>query len=303
MELAKAARQDDWDAQDKISSQSDRVADQLSAVVAALKQLPGQANLEEEGSMGAEVVEALEAALATSEEQAGRFPTSVAVGDLDAGLAEGDVAAIVVNAARAIGHSTVNVVRAALATQQELVAKGRLNSRLDVYRKDPAWAAGLMRTAEGVTAKNEAFVAAVHAVAEAEGDDELADLLEQLVEASTASGEKTQRLVASSKAKADPNALSSKKLTAAGKAVDDATQALLAAARTALQRMREAKEMDTGVVPFEDRLQDGELREMLAIAKLERQLEEARLQARLRKKNAEGAAMGAFVTNPMARRG
>ena len=110
-------------------------------------------------------------------------------------------------------------------------------------------------------------------------------------------------MVASSKAKADPNALSSKKLTAAGKAVDDATQALLAAARTALPRMREAKEMDTGVVPFEDRLQDGELREMLAIAKLERQLEEARLQARLRKKNAEGAAMGAFVTNPMARRG
>ena len=108
-----------------------------------------------------------------------------------------------------------------------------------------------------------------------------------------------QKLVAQGKQKSDANAPSAKKLTTAGHTVVEAIEGLLAAARSAVEKAREAEAMETTrEIPFDERAQAGELKIQLEIAKLEKELETVKVQSKARQ--AKANQLKNMVNSPLA---
>jgi len=207
------------------------------------------------------------------------------------------VGPIVVRASQPIVTTTAQLVAAAIHAQQDLISAAKRNPRANVYRKDPQWANGVMSTAHEVEAANAAFIVAVNKLGEA--GENFEEELKDLERAAKGVSTQAQKLVAQSKQKSDPNAPSGKKLTAAGHTVVEAIEGLLAAAREAAERAKEADAMDMGgPIPFDQRAQTGELKIQLEIAALEKELETVKAQGKVRQNRA--SQLKNMVSNPLA---
>ena len=166
-----------------------------------------------------------------------------------------------------------------------------------MYRKDPQWAESLKQTARDVENANRAFIVAVNKLGEA--GENFESELKDLERAAKNVSSQSQKLVAQSKQKSDPNAPSGKKLTAAGHTVVEAIEGLLAAARSASEKAKEAEAMETTrEVPFDERAKLGELKIQLEIARLEKELETVRAQGKARQVRASN--LKSMVANPLA---
>lgn len=297
LEATKGAKKDDWEAQERVTSANDAISDRIGDLAASLQKLPQHAQESEEDKLGVEVVETLSRVQKDIEGSANNI-ISVPEVHLERGISSADVGPIVVKASIPITNATAQLVAAVIAQQQDLIAAARKNPRANIYRKDPQWAAGLKVTAEDVASANRAFVAAVNKLGEA--GENFEDELKELEKAAKVVSAQSQKLAAQSKQKSDPGAPSAKKLTAAGHMVVEAIEGLLAAARSAAEKAKEAEAMETTrEVPFEERAQqNGELKIQLEIARLEKELETVKTQGKVRQQRA--SALKSMVSNPLA---
>jgi hypothetical protein len=141
---------------------------------------------------------------------------------------EQDIAEAILVAARAITDATRTLVHAATSVQRELQAAGKVNPHLNVYKKDPAWAMGLISAAQSVSSSVELLVESANETAKDSNEETEA----KLIAAVHMVGGATARLVAAARVKADPNSPSQARLENAARAVANATKKLSEAARS-----------------------------------------------------------------------
>ena len=175
--------------------------------------------------------------------------------DADGPLPEEEITEAILDAARAITIATSTLVVAATAAQKELVAQGKATKQTSLYRRDPAWAKGLISAAQSVAGTVKDLVGAANDASQGKAEEEVLIASAKGVAAATA------RLVFASRAKADPFSNAQKQLTAAARAVATSTQQLVEASQwekkleepTAVwsadtQTEKRKKEMDTQVL-------------------------------------------------------
>eukprot|EP01114_Cavostelium_apophysatum_P007404 TRINITY_DN194_c0_g1_i3.p1 TRINITY_DN194_c0_g1~~TRINITY_DN194_c0_g1_i3.p1 ORF type:complete len:2578 (-),score=946.84 TRINITY_DN194_c0_g1_i3:69-7802(-) len=185
----------------------------------------------------------------------------------DSPLPEEQITEAILDAAKAITAATGILVNAASAAQKELVAKGKVNQAQNVYRRDPAWARGLISAAQSVAGSVGDLVGAANDASMGKGEDSR----EALVASAKGVAAATARLVFASRAKADPLSQAQQKLSAAAKSVAAATHQLVVAAE---QTVKETEEE----TPNWDNQKDKRVNEMeqqMKILKLQKELETA----------------------------
>src|SRR3989338_7222332 len=274
LEALKQQRGDDPKSFLRVSDASNRLADSLHETVVAARALPGGENLElEENDLGSLAEKELLAAAEAIEAAAARLlrlPKRAEKADFEL-MDEQDIAEAILVAARAITDATRSLVQSATSVQRELQAAGKVNPHLNVYKKDPAWAMGLISAAKSVSGSVELLVESANDTAK-ESDVENES---RLIAAVHMVGGATARLVAASRVKADPNSPSQARLEAAAKAVANATKKLSEAARS-----RGSTGSDPSAQPSEANLsavakRRQELEKQAEIERLRRQLEVA----------------------------
>jgi len=204
------------------------------------------------------------------------------------GAKKSDIGGILANASNALLTAMVVLFKTAGQAQQELIQRGKTNARMDVYRKDPAWAQGLMSTVSEVVSASSFLVACTQRCASVDTQG-LESAVEDLSKAAKNVSAGASRVVAASKAKSDARSAALAKMSNAGQSVNEATKALIEAAKRAAVSAREkaalaAKEPYS----FEARTKTGELKAQLEIARLERELERSKAAAKAQADMAEG---------------
>lgn len=137
-----------------------------------------------------------------------------------------------------------------------------------LYHKDPAWANGLISSAQKVAAVIRELVAAADLATKGQAEEE------RLIACARAVAAATAQLVAASRAKADPGGQSQQKLSAVAKAVATATSQLVEGARLAAERQREESAINRRYSLSPSAKAD--LEKQIEILKLEKALEQAR---------------------------
>jgi hypothetical protein len=194
LDAVNTRRKDNWEDAEAIAAFSDTLTDRGAAVVGALKLLPGSKALElEESTLGAEVLDTLKVAIAAVQKEAEK---------LSAGGKKSDIGGILANASNALLSAMVVLFKTAGQAQQELIARGKTNARLDVYRKDPQWAQGLMTTVSEVVSAS-SFLVACTSRCGAVDTQGLEAAVEDLSKAAKNVSSGASRVVAASKAKSD----------------------------------------------------------------------------------------------------
>ena len=150
-----------------------------------------------------------------------------------------------------------------------MVQKGHAEKKQNLYRRDPAWAKGLISAAQAVAGSVKSLVTAANGAASGNAEEEALIASAKGVAAATA------RLVYASRTKADPFSPTQKSLSAAAKSVASATKQLVEAARSAQQvsDQIEAKPDWDGMGETEKKKQ--ELEQQTKILKLAKELESA----------------------------
>ena len=274
---AKTAR-DTPESQKNMSSLSEKVADRIMEVVGAARRLPGGAGLRLEEDTGDDLEAMAERELMKAakmiEDAAKRLlaarPKKVKTSDK---LDEHDITAAILDAARAITVATGALVQAATYAQRERIAKSKDPAKKHFYRKDPAWANGLISAAQAVGGTTQDLVSAANGFVkkEKEYDEEMLIASAKQVAAATA------RLMAASRAKSDPFSDSHKNLAEASKAVAAATQALVDAAKMAGQALAEPEVVEAFVDDISAvQARKQQLKAQAEMLRLERELEKAR---------------------------
>eukprot|EP01087_Luapelamoeba_hula_P023545 TRINITY_DN867_c0_g1_i1.p1 TRINITY_DN867_c0_g1~~TRINITY_DN867_c0_g1_i1.p1 ORF type:complete len:2538 (-),score=652.11 TRINITY_DN867_c0_g1_i1:59-7672(-) len=244
---AKTAR-DTPDSQKQMTQLSERVADSIMEIVTAARKLPGGAGLRLEEDTGDDLDSMAERELMKAakmiEEAAKRLlaarPKKVKTNDK---LDEQDINAAILEAARAITIAVGALVGAASNAQRERIAKSRDPAKKHFYRKDPAWANGLISAAQSVGGTTQDLVSCANGfVKKEDGNNE-----ELLIASAKQVAAATARLMAASRAKSDPFSDSHKNLSEASKSVASATQALVEAARMAGIALNEPEVIDTSL--------------------------------------------------------
>lgn len=146
----------------------------------------------------------------------------------DSPLPEEEIAEAILEACKAITTATGTLVGAASNAQKELVNKGKTNKNVNLYRRDPTWAQGLISASQEVAGTVKNLVEVANNASKGTGQD----INEALIAASRGVAGSTARLVFASRAKADPFSPSQKQLTGAAKAVANATHQLVQAAKS-----------------------------------------------------------------------
>lgn len=261
----------------RVSEASTALADSLHETVVAARRLPGGENLElEENDLGAMAEKELLAAADAIDKAAARLlrlpkRQERAASDF---LDNHDIAEAIIGAARAITDATRTLVHSATSVQRELAAAGKVNPHMNVYKKDPAWAMGLISAAQAVSGSVEDLVESANQCAK---DDANEESEARLIAAVMMVGGATARLVAASRVKADPNSPSQARLENAAKAVAAATKRLSEAARSrdatasAAQASAAASEASLTAVQrrrleFEKQVEIEKLRKQLEVA-------------------------------------
>lgn len=147
----------------------------------------------------------------------------------DSPLPDEEINEAIIDAARAITAATATLVGAATQVQKELAVKGRAERKENVYRRDPAWAKGLISAAQSVAGSVKGLVNAANGAVSGRAEEEALVASAKSVAAATA------RLVYASRTKADPFSPTQQNLSNAAKLVAVATKKLVDAARNAKQ--------------------------------------------------------------------
>jgi len=153
----------------------------------------------------------------------------------DSPLPEEQMTEAILDAAKSITAATGILVNAASVAQKELVAKGRASQVQSVYRRDPAWARGLISAAQSVAGSVSVLVTSANSTVQGNSEPEA------LVAAAKGVAAATARLVYASRAKADPFSPSQQNLSAAARSVAAATQTLVDAASISIEQIEEEK--------------------------------------------------------------
>jgi talin len=187
----------------------------------------------------------------------------------DSPLPEEEIQEAILDAARAITLATATLVQAATVAQKELVDKGKAEKSANQYRRDPAWAKGLISASQAVAGSVKGLVAAANTSVQGKTEEEALIATAKGVAAATA------RLVFASRTKADPFSPTQKKLSDAAKSVAEATKQLVDAAKSATVQVQEAESR-----PDWDSLSDtaqkkAELEAQARILKMQNELDKA----------------------------
>jgi len=238
LEAAKTYRADDPEAQASITKQFDDANEKLQVVIAAARKLPEGENLDLNDDHLAKLAEQ---ELANAAAQIEAAQSRIMAAPSRAGLPENelrqqDIAEGILEAARAITRATGALVNSAGAAQKELVLKGRANKLANPYRRDPAWAQGLISAAKEVASTTDQLVTDANAVVQKKVTED------HIIQSAKDVAGSTARLCAASKAKADPTSPTGAKLEVAARTVATATAKLVEAAKLAMQEQSEAKE-------------------------------------------------------------
>jgi len=188
----------------------------------------------------------------------------------DSPLPEEQITEAILDAAKAITQATGTLVNAASSAQKELVSKGKVSQAQNVYRRDPAWARGLISAAQSVAGSVGDLVTAANNTSQGHVEQEA------LVASAKGVAAATARLVFASRAKADPFSPSQQKLSAAAKSVANATQQLVLAAQSTAQVVEEEKP-DWGSNQDSNQInaRRAEMEQQMKILKLQKELENA----------------------------
>jgi hypothetical protein len=116
----------------------------------------------------------------------------------DSPLPDEEINEAIIDAARAITTATATLVGAATQVQKELAVKGRAERKENVYRRDPAWAKGLISAAQSVAGSVKGLVNAANGAVSGRAEEEA------LVASAKGVAAATARLVYASRTKADP---------------------------------------------------------------------------------------------------
>jgi len=184
------------------------------------------------------------------------------------GLDEAGINEAILDAARAIAQSTAALVSSATHCQKEIVAAGKASKSTNMYRRDPTWARGLISAAQSVAGAVQTLVTSANETTTKKGEEE------QLVASARGVAAATARLVAASRAKADPMSATQQKLSNAAKSVAGATSQLVAAAKAASEENEVEETADfSNVTATGQKVQ--EMEAQVRILKLRKELENA----------------------------
>ncbi|KAG8222944.1 hypothetical protein J437_LFUL000239 [Ladona fulva] len=174
---------------------------------------------------------------------------------------------MILEAAKSIAAATSALVKAASAAQRELIDLGKVSRRPRSSSDDGQWSEGLVSAARLVAAATHSLVESANALVQGLSSEE------KLISSAKQVASSTAQLLVACNVKADPDAPSTKRLQAAGKAVKRATDNLVRAAQQALQQEEERS------LVLNRRMVGGIAQEINArseVLRIERQLEEAR---------------------------
>jgi talin len=225
-----------------MNQHSQRIADEVLALVGFMRQVPGGANVRlEESTASGDLEEQCERELLKAanmiEEAARRLLQARPPRTQHAGVDMNALNAQILEAVRGVTQSTSALVNAASVCQRERIAKKFDAKNKHMYRSDPAWANGLISAAQSVGGTTMDLVTSANGfVQETDGYDE-----EYLVASAKAVAAATARLMAASRAKSDPMSQSHNGLAGASKGVATATSSLVEISRNVGTAINAAK--------------------------------------------------------------
>jgi len=132
----------------------------------------------------------------------------------------------ILDCAMAITNATGNLIKQATISQRERAEKGRLSANKEFYKKDRAFAEGLISAARAVAFATARMVECANLAAQGQIEEEA------LIAASKAVAAATAQLVSAARVTSDAFSNTQKALEAASKAVIEATRLLVEAAKT-----------------------------------------------------------------------
>ena len=268
LDSVKQHRGDRPETQKGVSDMSNRLADSIMQLVDATRKLPGAEDLElDENDLESVALKELDAAsrkitAATQRLLAMQTPREGV--DIDTH----NIHAALIDAAHAVGQAAKVLIESATAAQKELIAQGRTSKTPSPYRKDPAWAQGLISAAHEVAGTVEDLVMSSNKAVEGDGGEE------GVVAAVRMVGGATARLVNASRVKVDSGSRSQQRLESAAKTVTKCTRDLAEAAKLATAHKSDVQ-MEKSFKTFAGK-RAWELQAQTEIAKLEMELEGAR---------------------------
>jgi len=176
----------------------------------------------------------------------------------------------ILEAAKSIAAATAALIKAASATQRELVAQGKVSSNLQYGNdedEDGQWSKGLISAARLVAAATHSLCESANSMVQGSGSEE------KLIGSAKKVASSTAALLVAAKVKADSNSEAMKRLQAAGNAVKRAAEALVSAAQ------RSADEKDDEKINVNNKMVGGIAQEIMAqeeILRKEKELQMAR---------------------------
>ncbi|TPX69668.1 hypothetical protein SpCBS45565_g02300 [Spizellomyces sp. 'palustris'] len=182
----------------------------------------------------------------------------------------------ILDATKSIAAATAALVRSATGAQREIVARGRTGPKEEsMYFSDGTWSDGLVSAAKMVAGATSDLCEAANQAVKGKIERERVIVAAKAVSASTA------QLLAAATARADPNSQAQIRLRAAGKAVTGATDNLVRAAQENMA-FDDADQFSSimsaaGKVGGAMQTRVAEMEAQVAILKMEKELERARL--------------------------
>ena len=263
--------------QQRLSESSEKIADAIAEVLAALSKLPGadkvvvednvEEKAEEELNQTAKVLESAANALAKATAASAPKET-ITTSELE----QMQLSDAILESTKAIIAATSSLVKLSANVQKDITAKEKAsgNKKLNkFYRKDSIFAEGLISAAKAVGTTIQQLVKSANSTAQGTLEEEALIASTKAVSAATA------QLVSASKVKSPDNP-NQGRLQDAAKAVASAASMLVSSAQAAAEKKEEeerAKRTDkhTGSIIQE-------MEQQMKILKLEKELEKARQQ-------------------------
>ena len=212
LDSVKQFRSDKPETHNQVSQMSNRLADTIMGLVDATRKLPGAEGLElEENDLESVALKELDS-VSKKIAQATERLLELQKPKEGVDLAEHSIHVALLQAAHAVGQAATILIQSATSAQKELIQLGKANKAPSPYKKDPAWAQGLISAAHEVAGTVEDLVLCSNKSVEGGGE-------EGVVAAVRMVGGATARLVNASRVKVDPNSQSQKRLEAAAKGV------------------------------------------------------------------------------------
>lgn len=232
LDAGKAAR-DDQGVPEKLEDVGGKVASSINTFVYALKKLPNTEDIQLEqpnddlDSLAESELLRCADIIAKAAETLRSYRPPPRDKKLTGGVDQQDISEAILDAAMAIAQATGQLVQTAAVAQQERTKLQK--SQGSKYHTDPMWAQGLVSAAQSVAAAVQQLVKSANSAVGGSAEEEA------LVASARAVATATAHLVSASRAKADPNTETQRRLRGAAKSVTDATSSLVSAAATAAE--------------------------------------------------------------------